>query len=269
MNERNANNIKKRQMYYSRPYRHLTNNLYGKFIYLLLLVLPSFIGLLLYYDEISVIMCRITYKALKLLLPELWIYSRSVEFIPFLGSLSTLVLPTSIPSFGFTLSNLIASFFIIFLCLRGKAKNRPFSIFLSIMLFIHIINCSFFLFAADQFPYDLREYSGLYMQQQAGIWIAFLLMGGLVTGFLGRRCLLLRINTFFFIMLYSFGFGLLRYILALYIVCRFSVIYIALFFFALGPFFDFLYFVGIYGVFLDKMTANSQKGKNMEDWKWS
>ena len=69
--------------------------------------------------------------------------------------------------------------------------------------------------------------------------------------------------------LYSLVFGIIRYILFLYVLQRFSVLYMALMFFVFGPFFDFLYLVGIYSIFINKMIElyESQAGK--DEWLWS
>ena len=128
---------------------------------------------------------------------------------------------------------------------------------------------SYFLFASEAFPYTAKDYSGLYMQQQVGIWISFLLIMGLVTGILGYKRLLLRITTFFGVMIYSFLFGLLRYVLVIYAVYKFSLLYVVIFFFALGPFSDLFYLVSIYGFFVNKMINIYEGEKGREAWKWS
>ena len=65
------------------------------------------------------------------------------------------------------------------------------------------------------------------------------------------------------IMLYSIVFGTVR------LLYRFSVIYMAFFYFMIGPMFDFLYLVMIYAVFVNRMIGvyDSRKGKGV--WKWS
>lgn len=269
MNENDVRNIKKRKMYYARTYRYLKNSKRESILYLILLVLPAFVVLLLHYGEISSYVSELAAKALRVMLPDVSVQFMQVDFIPFLDTIRTVVVPTTYPSFAFTGANIGVTLLLLFLLLHGKGRCRPLPIFLSIILFIHLINCSFFLFAGSEFPYTAADYSGLYLQQQVGIWISFALMAGLVTGILGGKSILLRLSAFLGILSYSFVFGVLRYILALYVVYRFSVIYVALFFFALGPFFDFLYFVGIYGLFLDRMIKELSGELGMEEWKWS
>ena len=43
----------------------------------------------------------------------------------------------------------------------------------------------------------------------------------------------------------------------------------ALMFFVFGPLFDFLYLVGIYSIFANKMVKVYDKGERKGEWKWS
>ena len=267
--EQDASKIEKRKIYYARTYRYLNHNKREGILYLLLLMVPGLIALLMYYGEISAFVCEVAARALQIMLPGVTIEFTQKAFIPFLDSVTAVVLPTTYPMPWFVAANVVVSLLILLVLFRGKGQNNPLSIFLSIVLFIHLINCSFFFFAAGEFPYTSGEYSGLYMQQQVGVWLSFEIMAGLVTGILGSRNIPLRMASFFGILLYSFIFGVLRYIFALYIVYRFSILYVAMFFFALGPFFDFLYFVAIYGIFLDRIIKNSHGEQSMEEWRWS
>ena len=87
-------------------------------------------------------------------------------------------------------------------------------------------------------------------------------------GLLGRGGLLRRAFTVVFIMLYSFLFGFIRYVLFLWVLYRFSVLYMPLMFFALGPFFDFLYFVSIYSISTNGMIR-IYESKMKGEWLWA
>lgn len=112
------------------------------------------------------------------------------------------------------------------------------------------------------------QFSNLYMKQQIGIWLTFIVLSGLVTGFLGNRGYLYKILTFLATMAYSLVFGVVRYILFLYLLQQFSILYMALMYFVFGPLFDFLYFVGIYSIFANKMVKMYDTGEGREDWEW-
>jgi hypothetical protein len=127
----------------------------------------------------------------------------------------------------------------------------------------------FFFFGTSLFPYSATVYSELYVKQQVGIWLCFLLISGLVTALLGTGNVFLRIVTLVGIMAYSFVFGFVRYFVFMYIVSNVSVLYMAALFFALGPFFDFMYLVFIYGMYVEKIIDVYDSDKGRDVWQWS
>ena len=60
-----------------------------------------------------------------------------------------------------------------------------------------------------------------------------------------------------------------RYVIFIWLLYRFSVIYMAFFYFMIGPMFDFLYLVMIYAVFVNRMIGVYDSRKGKEVWKWS
>ena len=78
-----------------------------------------------------------------------------------------------------------------------------------------------------------------------------------------------KLLTLLAIMLYSIVFGTVRYVIFIWLLYRFSVIYMAFFYFMIGPMFDFLYLVMIYAVFVNRMIGVYDSRKGEEVWKWS
>ena len=109
----------------------------------------------------------------------------------------------------------------------------------------------------------------LYTKQEVSIWISFVVILGLLTGVLGVQGIKRKILTMMGVMSYSFIFGVVRYIFFMYVIYRFSILYMALQFFALGPFFDFLYFVYFYGIYVDKCIRYYDSDVGSEMWKWA
>jgi hypothetical protein len=68
-------------------------------------------------------------------------------------------------------------------------------------------------------------------------------------------------------LVYSIIFGTLRYIIFLFILSKFSIIYMALLFFCFGPLIDFVYIVGIYSYYGSRHAINLRKNRTV--WKWS
>lgn len=265
-NNQQNNRIPKSQIFYARTYRHLQFNLRDCLIFTFLCVIPLTVLFLLYYDELAALMCSIAAWFLRRaagLDPEIL----SAEFIPALGNVNYLSIQSNSPGASFILANMaftLAAAGILFLKpLRGK----PLPIYLDIALFVHMTACVFFLLGKELFPYEITDYSKLYVQQQVGIWITFLVLIGLVEGILGRGALLFRLLIMTAVVLYSFLFGTLRYCLFLWILHQFSVMYLPVMFFSLGPFFDFLYFVMIYAFSANYMIKKNEN-KFRNDWAW-
>lgn len=264
-NDRSGTN--KNRIYFARTYRHLKVNRSECLIFLLLFILPSLLLLLFFYDELTWLMAMGAARILQAaegLQAEL----NAGIFLPLLGPTYYLVLPTRQPDYPLILGNLAVSLGLVWLLSTGPRKGRPVAIYLSIILLIHTMACIFFLLGKDRLPYTMEDFSDLYVKQQIGIWITFLVLIGLVMGLLGRGGLLRRAFTVVFIMLYSFLFGFIRYVLFLWVLYRFSVLYMPLMFFALGPFFDFLYFVSIYSISTNGMIR-IYESKMKGEWLWA
>lgn len=266
MESKNNPAAEKKQIFFARTYRHLKMNPIKYLLFLLIFVLPSVIFLCLFYDELTLAMSN----------AAAWVIQRaggpaagmcSGGFLPKLGPVYYLSLPTVQPGYGLILGNLAVSLVVLWILSTGPRKGRSISVYFSIMLFIHIMTCVFFLLGRDLYPYTITDFSDLYMKQQIGIWLTFLVLIGCVLG-LENGGLWHRVLTVAGVMLYSFLFGFVRYVLFLGVLHCFSVLYMPLMFFALGPFFDFLYFVAIYAIATNRMIRmydSRMKG----EWVWA
>ncbi len=261
--------MQKTQIYYPRTYRRLTPNKFSQWIYILLIVLPCLILLLLFYSKISLILSEYTARYLREALPGIEITIGHSEYIPYFGGVSFVSLPGKLPSFEFTVANLLISLalFILFTHVK-KLKGAPLFIYLSIALMIHIVSCLYFALAPESFPYTVSDYSDLYIKQQIGMWLSFLVLLGFVTGFLNNASLLQRIVTFAGVMIYSAVFGSIRYLVFLYLIHIGSSLYMPTFFFSLGPFFDFLYLVCFYSAFVGRVIKKFDSRKGRLTWGW-
>lgn len=255
------------QIYYARTYRHLEIDKKECLLFLSLFVLPLIVLLFFFYDEITYYM---SYVAAYIIYMASGVRAEMVtaSFVPGLGPIYYLVLPTVLPLKRFVVWNLVASLLAIWLCSIGPRKGRPIKIYLIITFIIHLITCIFFIFGSDVFLYTLADYSELYVYQELGIWITFTALMGLVMGLLGRGLILLRCITVLSILGYSLLFGTIRYTLFLWLLLKFSVIYMPIMYLALGAFFDFFYFVAIYALCTNKMIKlYNTKYKGV--WTWA
>jgi hypothetical protein len=133
----------------------------------------------------------------------------------------------------------------IVLLVRSKRIPQSVAIYLSFICVITMASCLFFLIIPDKFPYSIARFSDLYIKTEIGIWcvipvvmaVALLPLtsslaeqGGVIAGTL----------------LYSVLFGCLRYALFLYILQRYSYLFMVTMFIAFDPPLDTVYIVGIY-----------------------
>ena len=186
-----------------------------------------------------------------------------------INNISYIVLPSDTPSLLCCFINLAVCLLIMILMKLLRCTGRPLAIFTQFSLVVHISGCIFFIAAGDYFPYTVGIYSELYMKQQLGIWLIFIIISGLLVSFMGRRRYMFRLFTFVVIMSYSIAFGIVRYVLYLFILYRFSSLYMGLLFFVVGPMYDFAYLVAFYAIYVNSNIKDYAYGRNRGVWKWS
>ena len=259
---------KKKQIYYARTYRRLELDLKACILFACLLVLPTVSLLIVFMDELTKLMTDIGVMILSAVIDPGDIVIKSIDYA-ILNTIYYIDIPMKYPDLWLIVGNLVVCLAILLLFRIIKKMGRPLAIFATFAIMIHIVSCGFFAFASKYFPYTMADYSELYMKQQIGIWLTFAILAGLVVSFMGAKHYGLKLITFLGIMLYALVFGIIRYVLFLFVLHQFSALYMALLFFVLGPTFDFSYFVIIYALFVNKTICNSESGESKEIWKWS
>lgn len=259
---------KKKDIYYARTYRRLKLNIRENTIFTLLLIVPTLILLILSIDDITGALAQITSGILSNVIPEEHITISGTNY-SLLNTIYYVELPTTLPATHVIWINLAICLVMFITFKLMKVTGRPMAIYFLFSIFTHTVNCIYFLFAAKYFPYTLGEYSSLYLMQQVGVWITFCILGGLVVGYLGDKGYGYKLWTFICIMLYSLVFGAIRYIVYLFVLYKFSVLYMAMMFFVVGPMFDFSYFVAIYAAFVNKSIKEYESGDMKGEWEWS
>lgn len=258
----------KREIYYVRTYRRLRGGGWRGVLFVCLLVVPALIVLLWSLPHLTRWMSWLAVKLLCARFRGLPIQIVTSQF-PIAGNISIVDLPTVYPSLSVVIGNLLVCVAVLILICTGRRRGKPVAVFTAIMLITHFINCVFFLFARNFFPYTAFHYSDLYVKQQVSIWIFFILLAGVTIGFMGRKGALLKLAAFLAVILYSLVFGTARYVFFLYILERFSVFYMSLLFFTFGPFFDFVYMVAIYALFISRIGRLYDSADERGEWAWS
>lgn len=258
----------KQTIFYSRAYRHLKPNILLITLYFLLVAVPVSILFLLNYTNITVFITSFSKGVLEAVIPGVNIGINEGSFLSYFGNINFL----SVPNFNINRSalvlNLIITIVLLIICKIAKDKYKPFAIYSSINLLIHLASIVFFYFIPEKFPYTASDFSELYMKQMIGIWFTFLVASFILTGIMGKSGIS-KIITIIAISTYAFIFGIVRYIVFLWILSSFSNIYMAVLFFTFGPFVDFLYFITIYCMYVRYLTRKLNTRKGMVEWHWA
>lgn len=258
----------KKNIYYARTYRRVQLNPAGSMVAACLLIIPVILCMITHLDDITLRMSEFGVRTLSRVIQPEYIDIAGTTY-SVIDNISYIVLPTKAPTLFLCCINLAVCIVIMIFMRLLRRTGRPLAIFMMFSLFIHIVSCIYFILAKEYFPYTVGMYSELYVKQQIGIWLIFIVLAGLLVTFMGRRRYLYRLITFAAIMSYSVVFGTIRYVIYLYILYRFSTLYMALLFFVVGPMYDFAYLVAIYAMYVNRNIKDYAYGRNRGVWKWS
>ncbi len=257
----------KKYIYYVRTYRRIqADYVYGT-LYFIFVVLPPLLLLVTHIDSVTKALCNFSLKAIKGALPSLDISIAESYYMPF-GSMSCLSFDSQMPSPHELLINLIIIMAVISLILISSHAGKPLAVYLLFSFLVHIISCVYFVFETEKFVFTADDFSGIFMKQQIGIWILFIILMGIVTGFLGNKGLGYKISGFIAVLLYSAVFGVLRYTVFMFVLAKFSLLYMADIMFTFGPLFDFLYLVMIYSIYADRIQRIYDSAEGKGEWRW-
>ncbi len=257
----------KKTIYYSRTYRRIHTNFLHAFVYIFLLVLPALILLITHLEEITLAMSRLTVKVLQGAMPWGNFAVKESGFVPF-GLTYCVELDGRFPTPNELLINLIVVTVIIGILVTSGLRGRPITVYLLFSFMVHIISCVYFIFIDDYFVYTATDFSDIFIKQQVSIWILFVVMMGIITAFVGTAGVFYKIAAFFAVMIYSTVFGVIRYIVFMFILSYFSILYMADMYFVTGPIFDFLYLVSIYSIYSDRIQKRLDSPEGEDEWAW-
>lgn len=257
-------------IFYARTYRRFERDVKRQVVFIFLLVIPATILYLLFYPHITRMVSLWASDVLSNALGATQGYPVGAhEYIPFFGPVSYVSLSSSYPSMSLVVGTAVVCLLMCTFFVTGPRRGMPLSIFLLFGVGVQLVSCLFFFIDGSVFPYAETDYSELYMIQQVGIWLFFIIIAGFVVGLISYGGLALKVVTFVTIVLYSFVFGTVRYVVYLFIVAKYSSLFMATLFFSLGPFFDFLYLVFFYSLFVDRLNAKLNRRDRTEVWRWT
>lgn len=254
----------KANMTYSRTYRYLAQSKWRVLVTILIAALPFSIFTFFCYPQLTAMITDITRYILQGYYAEGELLISHSNLVDWVGEITYLGVPGRYPTLLFNWLNLLVTL-IALLVLTAFVKVRPWSIFASVMLFVHLFSSLFFVFVPWLFPYIASEYSSLYLKQQ-------MLMLFFTPFIMGASLAILPCSIFTVLVsvagcyVYFLIFSVVRYVIFLYILSKVSILYMASLFFTFGPFIDFLYIVAIYGLVVNKISCSLNREKAV--WKW-
>jgi hypothetical protein len=250
-------------IYFHRSYRKISGSGWLFLLTLMAVGLLFSVAMFLSYPYLTKWISWVAATVLSPYHPPGSIYVIEKEFV--WKDVSFLAIHGATPS-GVTIfaNTIISVVMIVLMTLIKRYKNI--AVFIIFLAVLHLVSSLFFMFYGDVFPYTGTEFSELCIKSQIGIWlfIPFILS----MAFLALPApIFSRLAVLVVTILYSLVFGTTRYIVFLFLVSKFSSIYMAILYFAFGPLVDFVYIVGIYSVYNCRLAKTLKNKQSV--WKWA
>jgi len=250
-------------IYYHRAYRKITRSGWLFIVEMAALCVPLSLIILFGFPLLTEPISILSRAVLAPYYPSGIVQIMEKDFL--WEKISVVGLPGTFPSDTVLIINLIASLF-LFLFLPKVKIGKNIAIYFFFLAGINLVSVLFFIVQPWPFPYTAVDFSEFYIKSEISMWLFIPFILGMA--FLPLPSPLLpKILLIVLTIIYSVIFGTLRYIIFLFVISKFSVLYMALLFFAFGPLIDFVYIVGIYSYYNSRL-AMTLKG-NESVWKWS
>jgi hypothetical protein len=247
---------------YHRAYRKISDSGRHVILEFFLFVIPLEIAIFLLYPEVTYIVSSSAKYALSSYLPieDMMIIKKS--FIT--SDIYMLNLPGKYPSPLFSFLSFLVALINIFLVFKSRIY-QPIAMWLVFLLGINLISSAIFILAPSSFPYTMQHFSELYITTEVGVWLFVPVIMGLallpIPTNIFSKFIITVLTTF-----YSIIFGIVRYIVFLFILTKLSYIFMPVLYFSFGPLVDFIYIVGIYSLYVSHFAEKLPQ--DLEIWKW-
>jgi hypothetical protein len=180
-------------------------------------------------------------------------YFGDLHLVNFLGKYPT-------PSFSFALA--VVSLLLLLLLQKIRRIPRSIAVYCGFVFFVNFVSALYFLLFPNSFPYDVTDFSDLYMKTEMGIWLMVPFIAAIslmpLPSALWKQFLLVAS-----LLVYSVAFGFVRYIVFLYCLQHFSYVFMATMFIAFVPPLDTIYIVGIYSLYVSSVSKRINRGKRL------
>jgi len=254
----------KTQIYYHRSYRKIEpRSMPYIAISVLLLVVVMEIFILYYFPQLTRMLSQAAATVLGTCVPADLVQISPKPYL--FDNVYIVTIPGRYPSATLSIITAIISLTVIYLAVSVKKAIDPKLVWLIFIFFITLFSAAFFIFFPEYFPYDMEVFSEMYIKTEVGIWmiIPFILTFALLPF---PMLLYEKLGVILATLFYSIVFACVRYIVFLYLLRSTTYLFMALMFFMLGPFLDFIYIVGSYSLCLSE--SGKRTGKDMGKWNW-
>lgn len=181
------------------------------------------------------------------------------------GSIATPQIPGRYPTPQLTFAVLIMSVLLIFLATRIRIP-KPIAIWMIFVCLVNLVSALFFTFFTAYFPYTIQHFSELFIKTEITIWLFVpVIMEASLLPLPSSK--ITKFMAILFSLLYSVAFSVVRYVLFVLILVRFSYIFMAVLFFCFGPFIDFIVVVGVYSFYVSLISKKINQ--DLRVWNWS
>ncbi len=189
------------------------------------------------------------------------------RFLPvWVTEMPVLDAPASFPSYRLSLITFVLGVLVVVIVPRLRPVPKVVRVYVAFLSLLMTASAIFFLFFPHRFPYDVVDFSLLYMGTQFGMWLLMPIVMGVALSSLPSPVpekLLVIVAT----VAYGAVFGAIRYASFLFLLQKLTVLSMAAMFFALGPLIDFVYMVSIYAIYVNIVALRLRD--RPEVWRWS
>lgn len=181
------------------------------------------------------------------------------------GRIFTPELAGKYPTPQFSYAVFVAALGGILLTLKIRIP-KPVAVWVCFVSLIGMASSLFFIFLPSLFPYTIQQFAEIFVKTEIAVWLCIpIIMSFSLLPI--PSTMLSKFAAIIFTLFYAMAFGLVRYVLFVTILVRFSYIFMAVLFFCFGPFIDFISVVGVYSFYVS--TVSKKINQDLRVWNWS
>jgi len=255
--------MKKSQIYYHRAHRQISFSWKTLFVEFFLSIPFCWLLILYVYPPITRLasQCLIEWNAPLHPASASSLTEKAFVF----GSITTPQMPGRYPTPQLTFAIFILSVLLIFMATKIRIPN-PIAIWVIFVCLVNIVSVLFFTFLPAFFPYTIQHFAELFMKTEITIWLFVpVIMEASLLPLPSSK--ISKFMAILFSVLYAVAFGVVRYVLFVQILVKFSYIFMAVLFFCFGPFIDFIVVVGVYSFYVSLIS--NKINQDLRVWNWS